>query len=144
MGDDPVASYLAVFTKSAKKAGLDMRPPGKNWAPMRDIVPGSHISLSVRREAIQVNLNNERDEDRRRFETLFRDRAAIQSSIGESLSWEQKDGRRKTAVRATLSRGYEDRNDWEEQHRWAIETMKAFERELGSRLRASPEVEGAR
>jgi hypothetical protein len=111
---------------------------------MRDIVPGSHISLSVRREAIQVNLNNERDEDRRRFETLFRDRAAIQSAIGESLSWEQKEGRRKTAVRATLSRGYEDRNDWEEQHRWAIETMKAFERELGSRLRATPEVEGTR
>lgn len=27
--DDAVASYLAVFTKRANEAGLDMRPPGK-------------------------------------------------------------------------------------------------------------------
>ncbi|MFC4594098.1 DUF4268 domain-containing protein [Sphingobium tyrosinilyticum] len=141
--DDAVASYLAIFTQRAKEAGLDMRPPGKNWAPMRDIVPGSHVSLSLRRDAIQVNLNNERDEDRRQFESLYRERATIQSAIGESLSWEQKDGRKKTAVRATLSRGYGDR-DWGEQHRWAIGIMQAFEREFGSRLRASPETEGTR
>lgn len=142
--DDAVASYLAIFTQRAREAGLDMRPPGKNWAPMRDIVPGSHISLSVRRDAIQVNLNNERDEDRRQFESLYRDRAVIQSAVGESLSWEQKEGRKKTAVRATLSRGYDDRSDWEEQHRWAIGMMQAFERELRSRLRASPERERTR
>ena len=142
--DDAVASYLAIFTQRAREAGLDMGPPGKNWAPMRDIVPGSHISLSVRRDAIQVNLNNERDEDRRQFESLYRDRAVIQSAVGESLSWEQKEGRKKTAVRATLSRGYDDRSDWEEQHRWAIGMMQAFERELGSRLRASPETERTR
>jgi hypothetical protein len=142
--DDAVASYLAIFTQRAKEAGLDMRPPGKNWAPMRDIVPGSHISLSVRRDVIQVNLNNERDEDRRLFEELYRERAAIQSAVGESLAWEQKDGRKKTAVRATLSRGYDDRSDWDEQHRWAIGMMQAFEREFGSRLRASAGAEGAR
>jgi hypothetical protein len=142
--DYAVASYLAIFTQRAKEAGLDMRPPGKNWAPMRDIVPGSHISLSVRRDVIQVNLNNERDEDRRLFEELYRERAAIQSAVGESLAWEQKDGRKKTAVRATLSRGYDDRSDWDEQHRWAIGMMQAFEREFGSRLRASAGTEGAR
>ena len=142
--DDAVASYLAIFTQRAKEAGLDMRPPGKNWAPMRDVVPGSHISLSVRRDVIQVNLNNERDEDRRLFGKLYGERAAIQSAIGESLVWEQKDGRKKTAIRATLSRGYDDRSGWDEQHRWAIGMMQAFDRELGSRLRASPETEGAR
>jgi hypothetical protein len=142
--DDAVASYLAIFTQRAKEAGLDMRPPGKNWAPMRDIVPGSHVSLSLRRNAIQVNLNNERDEDRRQFESLYRERATIQSAIGESLSWEQKDGRKKTAVRATLSRGYGDRTDWDEQHRWAIGIMQAFEREFSSRLRASPGTESTR
>lgn len=142
--DDAVASYLAIFTQRAKEAGLDMRPPGKNWAPMRDVVPGSHISLSVRRDVIQVNLNNERDEDRRLFEKLYRERAAIQSAMGESLVWEQKEGRKKTAIRATLSRGYDDRADWDEQHGWAIGMMQAFERELGSRLRASPEAEGTR
>jgi hypothetical protein len=142
--DDAVASYLAIFTQRAKEAGLDMRPPGKNWAPMRDIVPGSHISFSVRRDAIQVNLNNERDEDRRQFESLYRERTGIQSAIGESLAWEQKDGRKKTAVRATLSRGYVDRSDWDEQHRWAIRMIQAFEREFGSRLRATAATEGAR
>lgn len=107
-------------------------------------MPGSHISLSVRRDAIQVNLNNERDGDRRQFESLYRARAAIQSAIGESLSWEQKEGRKKTAVRATLSRGYDDRSDWDEQHRWAIEMMKAFEREFRSRLLTAPKTESKR
>ena len=136
MVDDVVASYLAKFTESARQAGLDMRSPGKNWAPMRDVVPGSHISLSVSKEMIQVNLNNERDEDRARFDALYRDRAAIKEAVGENLSWEQKDGRKKTAVRATLSRGYEDRSDWDEQHRWAVQVMSAFDKEFGRRLRA--------
>ncbi len=134
MADDIVASYLAIFTDRARQAGLDMRSPGQNWAPMRDLVPGSHISLSVRQDAIQVNLNNERDEDRRRFDSLYRDRGAIQTVIGQNLAWEKKEGRKKTAIRATLSRGYADRNDWEEQHRWAIATMAAFEKEFGPRL----------
>ncbi|WP_158274685.1 DUF4268 domain-containing protein [Sphingosinicella humi] len=137
MPDEVLAQYLAIFTERAKEAGLDMRAPGQNWAPMRDIVPGSHISLSVRRDAIQVNLNNERDEDRARFEALYRDRSTIQAAIGESLAWEKKDGRKKTAIRATLSRGFEDRGDWDEQHRWAIKMMRAFEREFGPRLRSS-------
>lgn len=136
MADDTVGTYLAIFTESARQAGLDMRRPGQNWAPMRDVVPGSHISLSVRRDAIQVNLNNERDQDRRRFNGLYRDREAIQSAIGQNLAWEKKDGRKKTAIRATLSRGYDDRRDWQEQHRWAITTMAAFEKEFGPRLRA--------
>jgi hypothetical protein len=133
---DVAARYLAIFSQRAKEAGLDMRRPGKNWAPLRDFVPGSHVSLSVRRDAIQVNLNNERDEDRRQFDSLYRERAAIQSAIGESLSWEQKEGRKKTAIRATLRRGYDDRDDWDQQHRWAIAMMQIFEREFGSRLRA--------
>lgn len=134
MADDVLTRYLAIFTERAKKAGLDMKAPGQNWAPMRDIVPGSHISLSIRRDAIQVNLNNERDEDRARFDKLYKERNAIQAVIGESLTWEKKEGRKKTAVRATLSRGFEDRGDWDGQHRWAIETMRAFENEFGRRL----------
>ena len=135
MGDDALASYLAIFNDLATQAGLQMKRPGKNWAPMPDIVPGSHISLSVRRDAIQVNLNNETDEDRRRFNGLYQHRHAIQHSVGMDLAWEKKDGRKKTAVRATLSRGFEDRADWASQHQWAIETMKAFQREFGPRLR---------
>jgi hypothetical protein len=72
------------------------------------------------------------------------DRADIQSAIGESLAWEQKVGRKKTAVRAALSRGYDDRSDWDEQDRWAIRMMQAFEWEFDSRLQASAGTEGAR
>jgi len=137
MVDDLLFRYLATFTERAKAAGLEMRSPGQNWAPARDLVPGSHVSLSVRRDAIQVNLNNERDEDRARFDRLYGERGTIQAAIGESLTWEKKEGRKKTAVRATLPRGYEDRGDWDEQHRWAVETMLAFEREFGPKLGGS-------
>lgn len=136
MPDDDLTYYLAAFTEKAKAMGLEMRNPGKNWAPMRDVIPGSHISLSVRKDCIQVNLNNERDDDRAQLDRLYQDRTAICEAIGEDLSWEKKDGRKKTAVRATLPNGYEDRADWDRQHKWAIDTMKAFDRELGSRLRS--------
>lgn len=142
--DDAVASYLAIFTQRAKEAGLDMRPPGKNWAPMRDVVPGSHISLSVRRDVIQVNLNNERDEDRRRFEKLYRERAAVQSAIGESLAWSRRTAERKRPFARRSAAAMRIAATGDEQHRWAIGMMQAFERELGSRLRASPETEGTR
>lgn len=134
MADDFRARYLALFTERARAAGLDMKAPGQNWAPMPDIVPGSHISLSIRRDAVQVNLNNERDEDRECFDRLYQERNAIQAAVGADLSWEKKDGRKKTAVRATLSRGFADLEDWDEQHRWAIKTMQAFSKVFGARL----------
>jgi hypothetical protein len=50
----------------------------------------------------------------------------------------------KLAILLATSRGYDDRSDWDEQHRWAIGIMQAFEREFGSRLRASPGTERTR
>ena len=126
--------YLKVFTEKARLAGLDMAAPGQNWAPMKPLAHGSHVSLSVRRDRIQVNLNNDRDEDRHRFHALSADRQAIEQAIGVPLEWESKDGVKKTAIRATLDAGYES-PDWDAQHAWAIETMKAFEREFGKRLK---------
>ena len=128
--------YLEQFTKAAIAAGLDMAKPGLNWAPMRPLVHGSHVSLSVARHQIQMNLNNDRDEDRQISAMLARDRHAIEQAIGEGLSWEQKPGRKKTAIRATLDKGFED-GDWSEQHQWAIAKMKAFTREFGARLRSA-------
>ena len=128
-----IARYLEAFTEKARAAGLDMAKPGQNWAPMRPVVRGSHISLSVRAGQIQVNLNNDKDADRERFDSLYADREAIEQAIGLGLQWEKREGKKKTAVRATRDAGY-DSPDWNEQHTWAIETMKAFEREFGSRL----------
>lgn len=110
-----------------------MAAPGRNWAPMKPLIRDSHVSLSVRRDQIQVNLNNDQDWDRRRFNGLSADRQAIERAIGTRLDWESKDGVKKSAVRAILGAGYETSN-WDEQHAWAIETMTAFEQEFGRRL----------
>lgn len=134
MADQRLKRYLDVFTAKATSAGLNMGKPGQNWAPMKPIVPGSHISLSVTASQIQVNLNNDRDESRERFNALFADRAAIDAAVGERLVWEAKNGVKKSAVRATLSRGFED-GDWDDQHNWALQVMQAFVREFGARLR---------
>ena len=133
MSDD-CKRYLEKFTEAAVAAGLNMGKPGKNWAPMRPLVPGAHVSLSLAQHQIQVNLNNERDADRHVYDVLAIDRSAIEAAIGEGLSWEQKPGRKKTAIRATLDQGFADGN-WDEQHQWAITKMLAFDREFGSRLR---------
>ncbi len=134
MADEERTRYLKAFTDRASAAGLNMGSPGLNWAPMKPLVAGSHVSLSVQRHQIQVNLNNDKDADRSRFNALFRERHAIDKATGETLVWEAKDGRKKTAIRATLDRGYEDA-DWETQHAWAIKLMKAFDAEFGARLR---------
>lgn len=135
MATDLLDTYLATFAERARDAGLQIKAPGKNWVAMPDLAPGSHVSLSVRRKAIQVNLNNERDSDRSRFNALYPYRKAIQDVIGESLSWEKKEGRSKTAVRATLELGHEHVEDWDKQHAWAIQTMQLFEQAFGSRVR---------
>ena len=134
MATKQIELYLKVFTEKAPLAGLDMAAPGQNWAPMKPLARGSHVSLSVRRDRIQVNLNNDKDEDRFRFHALSADRQAIEQAVGVPLEWESKDGVKKTAIRATLDAGYESPN-WDAQHEWAIETMKAFEREFGKRLK---------
>ena len=133
MAEEDLRDYLVAFLRLARSSGLDVREPGKNWVRVSDIARGSHVSLSVRRDRIQVNLNNEQDEDRRRFRRLYAERLALETVIGSELDWEAKEGRKKTAVRVTLNEGYEtgDRN---RQHRWALEHMQAFQREFGKLL----------
>lgn len=130
---DDLTRYLAVFTEKAQNAGLPVRRPGKNWSPLEPLDRGSHVSLSVTRHRIQVNLNNEDDDDGTKLAQLRADQATIEEEVGETLLWEKKDGRRKTAVRATMDAGYADGN-WDEQHYWAIAVMSHFQRSFGVRL----------
>ncbi|RYG89117.1 MAG: DUF4268 domain-containing protein [Alphaproteobacteria bacterium] len=131
---EELTRYLEGFWTKATAAGLSARKPGANWVAMAPLVRGSHVSLSVARHQIQVNLNNEDDGDRAKYLHLFADRGAVEAAIGEGLSWEKKDGRKKTAIRATREEGYADGN-WDEQHGWAIAMIKAFEASFGARLR---------
>lgn len=132
---DNLTRYLDQFAAKAQAAGLDVRKPGQNWVPLAPVVRGSHISLSVAAYRIQVNLNNDDDVDRRKFEWLAAERATIQSEIGEGLIWDKKDSRKKTVIRATRDSGYAD-SEWDEQHRWALAMLKAFTSTFGRRLDA--------
>jgi hypothetical protein len=135
MTDETLAEYLASFHRMAADAGLSPRKPGMNWVAFPPVAYGSHISLSVRRGQIQINLNNETDGDRHVFGALQAVRADIESEIGMDLSWEAKPGVKKSAIRATLERGYEDASHWREQHQWAIDVIKRFEATFAKRLR---------
>lgn len=128
-----VERYLLELKRKAEAAGLNARTPGQNWLPLAPITPGCHVSASVRRDQVQVSLNLERDEDRADFERLYRDRQTIERAVGEGLTWENKEGRRKTAIRATLHFGYAD-NDWNAQHEWAVTKLKSFQQVFGARL----------
>lgn len=131
---DELERYLRTLGDRAIGAGLPVRTIGSNWLPLAPLAKGSHVSLSAARHQIQVNLNNEDDADRVRFEALHAARLEIESQVGEGLVWEKKEGRRKTAVRATMDAGYAD-DDWTAQHDWAVATMVAFQRTFGERLR---------
>jgi hypothetical protein len=132
MSDD-LARYLAAFTEEAQNARLPVRRPGKNWSPLQPLDRRSHVSLSVTRHRIQVNLNNEDDDDGSKLARLHADRVAIEEEVGETLHWEKRDDRRKSVVRATLNAGYAD-GDWDRQHAWAIGIMTHFQRSFGVRL----------
>lgn len=130
---DELTRYLAAFTKQAQIAGLPVRRPGRNWSPLEPLDRRSHVSLSVTRHRIQVNLNNEDDDAGTKLARLHADRFAIEEEVGETLLWEKKAGQRKSAVRAALMAGYADRN-WDSQHAWAIGMMRHFQRSFGIRL----------
>ncbi|QXQ06925.1 DUF4268 domain-containing protein [Sphingosinicellaceae bacterium] len=125
--------YLDMFFAEAQAAGLPVRKPGQNWVPLTPLVRGSHVSLSVAANQIQVNLNNDDDAERHKFGRLSADRSAIHAEIGEGLLWDQKEGRKKTVIRATLDKGYEDA-DWEAQHHWASTVMQKFEATFARRI----------
>ena len=125
--------YLADFARTAEAGGLPARAPGANWVSFAPIIRGSHVSLSVARHQIQVNLNNENDFDRKQFDQLYASRHQIEADAGEGLIWEKKDGRKKTAIRVTLESGYED-DDWAGQHAWALDMVSRFHRIFGRRL----------
>ena len=117
-------------------SGLRAKRPGKAWVSMSDLVPGSHLSVSVSKARLQANLNNEFDLDRATLDALYADRAAIQGELSASLLWQKKDGKKKTAIRDELAASFEDRSDWERQFSWAVERMLAFERTFAPRLAA--------
>ena len=125
--------YLADFARAAEARGLPAKAPGSNWVSFAPIVRGSHISLSDARHQIQVNLNNEHDVDREQLDQLYASRHEIEVEAGEGLTWEKKDGRKKTAIRVALESGYED-GDWASQHAWALDMVGRFHRIFGRRL----------
>ena len=133
--EDELKRYLQIFAMKASTAGLPAKKPGTNWCPLAPLAKGSHVSLSVAKNQIQVNLNNDDDADRAKFEKLHADREAIEREMGEGLTWEKKDGRKKTAIRATMEAGYgEPESDWTAQHDWAVRMMTSFQRSFGGRL----------
>ena len=125
--------YLDMFVAKAHAAALPVRKRGQNWVPLAPLARGSHVSLSVAAHQIQVNLNNDDDADRSKFERLSAYRPAIHAEIGEGLLWDQKEGRKKTVIRATMDKGYDD-EDWDAQHHWALTVMQRFEAAFAERL----------
>jgi hypothetical protein len=133
--EDELRRYLQMFTAKASAAGLPVKKPGKNWYPLAPLAKGSHVSLSVALSQIQVNLNNDEDANRDRFDRLHAHRDEIEREVGEGLTWEKKGGRKKTAIRATMDAGYgEPEANWNAQHEWAVQMMASFERSFGGRL----------
>lgn len=133
--NDELRRYLQSFAAKASLAGLPVKKPGNNWCPLAPLARGSHASLSVTRNQIQVNLNNDDDVDRAKFGRLHADRGAIEREVGEGLTWEKKEDRKKTAVRATMEAGYRaPEAGWSAQHDWAVRMMASFQLSFGGRL----------
>jgi hypothetical protein len=43
---DELQRCLDVFVAKASAAGLPVKKPGNNWAPLQPLVRGSHVSLA--------------------------------------------------------------------------------------------------
>lgn len=133
--ENELKRYLQMFAAKASTAGLPAKKPGNNWCPLAPLAKGSHVSLSVAKNQIQVNLNNDDDANRAKFDRLHAGREAIEREVGEGLTWEKNYGRKKTAARATMDAGYgEPESNWDAQHEWAVQMMASFERSFGGRL----------
>ncbi len=72
---------------------------------------------------------------RRHLHLLVRDEAAIEFESGTELGWPDLPGKKESQVVLRRSADPTRREDWPEQHAWLRDSLEAFHRVFGPRIK---------
>lgn len=136
--DDLYLAYWTQFSDRVSRSDLGLRPPTPhpgNYARLSLRSSGMRINAfaSVRDRYIGVELVLERSSCAREIADFSAARSQIEQAFGDPLEWNEQPG----SLRIVLSgRGLDPavRADWDRQHEWLIEKIKAYQRHLLTRI----------
>lgn len=127
-------SELLQYAKTKTNLHANIAPTQSNWISRGAGKQGLGFNYVIRQHDAQVELyidRGETEENKRIFEQLIEHREAIESSFGESLEWQNLEGKRASRIRKVISiGGYRDEEKWTEIQEAMVDAMIRLEKAL--------------
>lgn len=93
--------------------------------------------ISTSDTSIAIQLEIDTHDAKAGYAALYNDKEVIEREVGDGLLWEERPGRKSSRI--TFQRpdcDPEDRELWQEQHAWLVETLKLFHDVFAERIKA--------
>ena len=129
---------LLEHAKSRTRLHANISPSKGAWVGANAGIAGVTFYYVVLKNKARVELyidTPDRDENKRIFEELFRERVEIEGTFGAPLEWDTKQGRRAFRIEKTYATGgIRDEDAWEAVCKELVEAMAKLESALKPRL----------
>ncbi|NSY16297.1 DUF4268 domain-containing protein [Neorhizobium sp. AL 9.2.2] len=134
-------SVLLAATNPRTDLFRTVAPGIRNWLSVNTGRRGISLALVVRRESARVEVYidvGSKESNEHLFDTWFRDRAEIEQSFGETLTWERLDDKRACRIKAERPGNVFDREQWPELIDYMVDAVIRLERAFRDRLATLP------
>jgi len=115
------------------------KPAPCHWMSFSIGTSKAHVDglLNTQRGLMSVSLQINKGEDRLAiFNLLKQEQNLIESELGGSLEWEEKPERKTSHIILRNSNlDPKNKNDWQRQDQWMLETLEKFRASFGSRIK---------
>jgi len=95
-----------------------------------DSVAGTYDSHELRAELVLDDQNSKTF-----YEQLINEKAVIEKSLGETLTWYNPEDKRMCRIYLRKSTNLEEKEKWSEQHKWMLEKLESLYRIFGERVK---------
>lgn len=135
--------WTALLDHSRTKTKLHstISPSEHNWIGTGSGIRGVGYNYSVNQHEAHIELYIDRGKDMNEenlsiFTQLHQDKQEIETIFGDTLEWQELEGRRACRIQKTLNGGYRDPEDtWPAIHAKMTDTMISFENALSPYIR---------
>lgn len=135
--------WTQLLERAKEKTQLhsNISPGSRNWLGTSAGKRGLNFNYVVREHNTQVELYIDRgkdsvEENKSIFDTLDRDKDAIESKFGEPLQWQRLNNRKASRIQKQIELGgWKDEKKWQIIHHELIETMIRFEKAMKPSIR---------
>ncbi len=107
---------------------------GRSGIHLASIVSSWDSEKGIKSPEIRVELILDGDKSKEHFDRLEREKAQIESEIGEPLIWHNPSDKRMSRIYLKQSADFTVESLWPEQHGWLKENLEKFKRVFGPRV----------